>query len=289
MRKLSVVLPAYAKINISLDVTGVRDNGYHEVRMIMQSISLKDEVAVSVRPDDRIVITCDDPRVPVDERNLCFKAAKLFRESFGVSDGIDIDIKKRIPMAAGLAGGSTDAAAVLKGMAALLRQDVNDAELMKLGVRIGADVPFCILSGTALAEGIGEELTVLEPLKHCFIVTFTPSVEVSTAFVYKKLDEHGIDVHPDVDGQRQALERGDFSTVVELMGNVLEPVTLSEVPVISEIKNKMMECGALGAMMSGSGPTVFGVFSEKEAGIYCNTKLKEAIEGTGFITETVRR
>ncbi len=259
----TIELKAKAKINLSLDVLGVRKDGYHEVKMIMQSLELSDDIILS-RSEGGISLETDSCEIPLDENNICWKAAKLMFEEYKLKGGLDISVKKNIPVAAGLAGGSTDAAAVIKGINRLFELGLSEKELMEQGVKTGADVPFCIMGGTALSEGIGEKLTGLKNLPKCGIILFKPKIDVSTAGIYKKLDNIAINCHPDVDGMIKTIDEGDLKGTAGLMGNVLELVTAASYPVIKEIEKMFMEAGALGSMMSGSGPTVFGIFGDDE-------------------------
>lgn len=216
--------------------------------------------------------------LPTNENNLVYKAAKLLMDEFQIRDGIDVKLHKYIPVAAGMAGGSTDAAAVLYGMNRMFELGLSKEELMQRGVKIGADVPYCIMRGTALAEGIGEQLTALPPMVKCPILIAKPQISVSTKFVYEnlKLDENT--VHPDIDRLVEDIRRKDLAAITSDMGNVLETVTIPNYPVIAEIKEHMMEHGAAGAMMSGSGPTVFGLFDDKEKAV----AAYEAMQASGL-------
>ena len=260
-------LKAYGKINLGLDVLGKREDGYHEVRMIMQTVGLYDKIDLYLKETPGIEIVSNLFYLPVNENNLAYKAAKLLMEEFGVPHGITIRLKKFIPVAAGMAGGSSDAAAVLFGVNKMFRLGLTQEELMERGVKIGADVPYCILRGTALSEGIGEILTPLPPVPQCQVLIAKPSVSVSTKFVYEHLDAAGLrDAdHPDIDGMIEALKNRDIYQVAGHLGNALETVTVPEYPVISRIKEKMRELGAVNALMSGSGPTVFGIFTNPNA------------------------
>ena len=261
-----ISLKAYAKINLALDVTGVRENGYHEVRMIMQSIGLYDQIELEKTAEEGFFLAANVDSLPVDGRNLMVRAAQLLFEAFSLPGGLSMKLDKHIPVAAGLAGGSADAAAVLYGIAQLYELPLSLPELQNYGVRIGADVPFCLLQHTALAEGIGEVLTPLPPCPDCFIVLAKPAVSVSTKEVYQKLDLLEITEHPDVDGMIGALKAGDLHGITGKFANVLEAVTIPMHPEIREIKRILKENGALNALMSGSGPTVFALFeTEKEA------------------------
>jgi len=255
-------IKAYAKINLGLDVIGRLENGYHEVKMIMQTVGIYDELSFQ-KQDAGIVITTDAGELPTDENNLIYKAAKLMFDTYQVQGGVKIHLQKNIPIAAGMAGGSTDAAATMKGIRELYGLECSQEELMALGVKIGADVPYCIMGGTALAEGIGEKLTALPKTPECFLLVAKPDINVSTKYVYEHLDAEGVEEHPDIDGMIQAIEDGALQGVVERLGNVLENVTVKAHPVITTIKERMQELGAAGSLMSGSGPTVFGIFTEE--------------------------
>lgn len=265
----SISLKAYAKINIGLDVTGKLPDGYHLVKMIMQNIDLYDEVVLTENVSGDIRLDMNVDFLPTDERNLAYKAAKLMKEDFGIDRGIDIYIRKNIPAAAGMAGGSTDAAAVMTGMNKLFDLNIDKNILMEHGLKLGADVPYCIMGGTALAEGIGEKLTQLSPCPDCYVLVAKPDISVSTAYVYTNLVLDDTTVHPDIDMVRNALESGDIRTAAKNMGNLLENVTQKEYPVISEIKHIMDDNGALGSLMSGSGPTVFGLFDDYGTALEC--------------------
>lgn len=270
----SIRLKARAKINLGLDVTGKREDGYHEVRMVMQSINLFDRITLTKSREQGIRIRTNRAYLPTNEDNLIYKAVRLMMDEYGIHSGMDVVLDKFIPVAAGLAGGSSDAAAAMVGMTRLFSIKTSMTRLMELGVKIGADVPFCIMRGTVLAEGIGERLTRLEPMPSCPILIAKPGINVSTKFVYSnlKLDENT--VHPDIDGMIDAIKRRDISGVCAKMGNVLESVTIREYPVIEEIKRQMMVSGAINAMMSGSGPTVFGVFGNRKNAGACADALR---------------
>ena len=262
MRELK--LKARAKINLGLDVVRKREDGYHEVRMIMQMINLYDKITLRKKTEPGITVTANLSYLPVNEDNLVYRAAKLLMDEFQVDGGLEIELQKYIPVAAGMAGGSTDAAAVMVGVNRIFQLGLNKKQLMERGVKIGADVPFCIMRGTALAEGIGEELTPLPAMPHCSLVIAKPKIHVSTKFVYGNLKVRELTEHPDIDGQVQALRENDLEQLVARMGNVLETVTIPAYPVIDEIKHTMMKYGAMGAMMSGSGPTVVGIFEKED-------------------------
>ena len=259
-----IKLKARAKINLGLDVVRKREDGYHEVRMIMQMINLYDRITLRRSTEPGIRVTTNLPYLPVNEDNLVYRAAKLLMEEFKVTEGAEIELQKYIPVAAGMAGGSSDAAAVMVGVNRIFHLGLTKKQLMERGVKIGADVPFCIMRGTALAEGIGEVLTPLPAMPHCSLVIAKPKIHVSTKFVYGNLKANELKEHPDIDGQVQALREGSLEQLVAKMGNVLETVTVPTYPVIDEIKRTMLKNDAMGAMMSGSGPTVFGIFEREE-------------------------
>ena len=270
-----VELKALAKINLGLDVLGRRENGYHDVRMIMQSIYLYDEVKIEKKDTPGIEVVTNLKYLPVNEDNIAYKAAHLLKEEFDISEGVKITLKKHIPVAAGLAGGSSNAAAVLFGMNRMFRLGLSQKSLMERGVKLGADVPYCIMRGTVLAEGIGEELKTLPAMPKCTVLIAKPPISVSTKTVYEALDSKEITQHPDIDGIMEGLEQHDLRKIAECMGNVLEDVTIPMHPVIREIKQEMMDAGALGAMMSGSGPTVFGLFESRAAAREAQRRIRE--------------
>lgn len=274
-------LNAHAKVNLGLDVLRKRSDGYHELRMIMQSLKLCDRITLREVPGTGIKVTADLNCLPTDEHNLAYRAAKLLMEEFGIVSGVEIHLEKHIPMAAGLAGGSSDAAAVLRGINDLFELGLTREQLMLRGVKIGADVPYCILGGTALAEGIGEVLTPLPPVPEAFVVLAKPPVDVSTAYVYGNLKADQLQAHPDIDGQIEAIRAGDFRKISSLMGNVLETVTIPAHPVIEDLKNIMKDAGAANAMMSGSGPTVFGLFEAESSAL----QAKERLQAGGLTRE----
>ena len=254
-----IKVKALAKVNLGLDVLRKREDGYHEVRMVMQTVHLYDLLEIRKTAEPGIAIKTNLDFLPVNENNLIYKAAKLLYDAYGMKEGIAVNLQKHIPVAAGMAGGSTDAAAMLYGMNKLFCLKLKQAKLMELGVKIGADVPYCLMRGTALAEGIGEKLRSLPPMPKCPVLIAKPGISVSTKYVYENLELNGHTVHPDINAQILAIRRKDLKAVAGHMGNLL---TVSKYPVINEIKRCMTECGALGAMMSGSGPTVFGLFED---------------------------
>lgn len=270
-----IELKALAKINLGLDVLGRRENGYHDVRMVMQSIYLYDEVKIEKTEAPGIALASNLSFLPTGEGNIAYKAAQLLTEEFEIGEGVKITLNKHIPVAAGLAGGSSNAAAVLFGMNRMFRLGLTREELMARGVRLGADVPYCIMRGTVLAEGIGEELSVLPAMPKCTVLIAKPPVSVSTKVVYEALDAKEIVEHPDIDGIIDGLEKHSLKQVAACMGNVLEDVTIPMHPVIEQIKGEMKEAGALNAMMSGSGPTVFGLFESRAAAREAQRRIRE--------------
>ena len=283
----SIRLKARAKINLGLDVLGVREDGSHEVRMVMQTVGLYDRLIINRIPQDDIIIKSNLNFLPVNENNLIYKAAKLLKEECGYTGGVEIDLNKFIPVAAGMAGGSTDAASTIFGINRLFNLGLTQADMMELGLRLGADVPYCIMRGTALAEGIGEKLTRLEPMPHCWLLVAKPPVNVSTKLVYDSLDMSEVNNHPDIDGIIDAIKSQDVGLIASRMGNVLEQVTIPLYPIIDTIKQDMLNNGAINAMMSGSGPTVFGIFPDEETALRCQAYLKEKKDARQvYITET---
>ena len=253
-------LKAYAKVNLGLDVVRRRDDGYHEVRMIMQTIRLFDRITLQKNSSGKITLSTNLPYLPVNEHNLVYRAIDIMRRHYHIKDGIHADISKRIPVAAGMAGGSTDAAAAFVGMNQMFELGISQDTLMKYAVSLGADIPFCIMRGTALSEGIGELLTPLAPMPECWFLVVKPVFSMSTKYVYENLVLNQDTIHPDIDGMVEALDRGDLKGITSRMGNVLEQVTRMHYPDIEKIKDCMREFGAEEALMSGSGSTVFGVF-----------------------------
>lgn len=269
-------LKALGKLNLGLDILGQMENGYHEVRMVMQTVYLYDRVLLEKTEGDEIQIRSNLAYLPNNENNIAYKAAAILKEEFHIKGGIRITLEKHIPVAAGMAGGSSNAAAVLYGINRMFSLGLSQEELMERGVKLGADVPYCIMRGTVLAEGIGEILTPLPAMPRCTVLVAKPPISVSTKLVYEKLDAHEIENHPDIDGVLEGLERQDLKKIASSMGNVLERVTVEEYPVIEEIKEMMKENGALNAMMSGSGPTVFGLYSDKRMAKEAAQKIKES-------------
>lgn len=260
-----ITVKALAKINLGLDVLRRREDGYHEVRMIMQTIHLYDQLYLE-KTESGISLETNLKFLPTDPGNLAYRAAALLQDEFHIKEGVHIRLQKRIPVAAGMAGGSTDAAGVLYGMNQMFDLGLSRKELMERGVKLGADVPYCLMRGTALAEGIGEKLTSLPPMVKCPVVIAKPQISVSTKYVYEHLVLDENTKHPDIDGLIGAIKKKDLDEIASLMGNVLESVTIEKYPEIAKIKDVLLENGAKNALMSGSGPTVFALYeSEKQA------------------------
>ena len=255
-------LKAYGKINLGLDVTGLREDGYHEVRMVMQTVGLHDRIELYRCQKPGIRLETNLYYLPVNEQNLAYKAAKLLMDEFSIQEGLAIHLRKFIPVAAGMAGGSADAASVLFGVNRMFGLGLTVKELMERGVKLGADIPYCLMRGTVLSEGIGEKLTPLPPMPQCQILIAKPAVSVSTRTVYESLDAMELkeEDHPDIDGMIEAIRRKDIRQVAGLFKNVHELVTADKYPVIRQIEEEMKRRGAVNAVMSGSGPTVFGLF-----------------------------
>lgn len=265
---------AYAKINITLDVLGKRDDGYHELEMIMQNVDLYDVVSVK-KTEGGISVRSSRADLPEDKSNIAYKAAELMKEKYGIAGGADIYIEKHIPVAAGLAGGSTDGAAVIKAMNDLYELGLDEETLKACGEEIGSDVPYCIAAKTSLARGRGTLLTYLKPLPRLNVVLAKPNIDVSTAFVYKNYRAENVEKRPDTPKMLDAVEKGDSIEIAKLLCNVLESVTAVHYPVIEEIKKAFIENGALNSVMSGSGPTVFAVFESREKADAAAEKIKE--------------
>ncbi len=280
---MAITRNAYAKINLGLDVIGLDEKRYHLVRMIMQNISLHDVLTFEKTSDGQITLELDENsspmafgNVPLDEHNLIWKVCNLLRHKYGISQGVHILLEKNIPAAAGMAGGSTDAAAAFLGMNELFDLGISTQELCEMATPLGADIPYCIVGGTALAEGIGEVLTVLPDMPDCHIVVAKPPIGVSTKWVYTELDSHEIMEHPDIDGIQKAIADRSLCGIVEHMGNVLEPVTAVAHPEIGTLEKIMKDHGALRSMMSGSGPTVFGIFDDEATAQSCYEDIAES-------------
>lgn len=279
-----IILKARAKINLSLDILGKRPDGYHDVKMIMQTIDLYDSILIDITQEG-IKIKCDLPYVPTDNRNIVYKIAQNIIERFNIKKGIYINIRKNIPVAAGLGGGSADGAAILYGLDRIFDLKLSKGDLMEIGGKFGADIPFCIQGGTALAEGIGEKITILKSLPNTTILVCKPSTHISTSYVYSKLDLSIIKQRPDMELLLKSIENQDIITLASNMKNVLETVTIAEKPVVNDIKNIMLENGALGSLMSGTGTSVFGLF-ETRYNAYKASKALRRLSKEIFITNT---
>lgn len=273
----TIQMKAYGKVNLGLDVIRRRKDGYHEVRMIMQTVQLYDKITMEERRKKGITLETNLSFLPVNENNIAYKAARMLMEEFHIPGGLNIKIEKHIPVAAGMAGGSTDGAAVLYGVNRMYQLGLTRRQLMERGVRLGADVPYCIMRGTVLSEGIGEILTPVAAMPDCYILIAKPPISVSTKYVYEHLKLDSVERHPDIDGMVAAMEAGNLRGVADRMENVLETVTIPEHPEIERIKEVMCSEGALNAMMSGSGPTVFGIFEDKKQGLKARDILRNGI------------
>ncbi len=271
----SIKLKAYGKINLGLDVLGKRDDGYHDLDMIMQSVDLHDVITITKNDSGEITVKSNTSKIPNDKSNLAYRAAKLLMEEFNIEKGVEIEIEKNIPISGGMAGGSADCAAVLKGMNKLFKLKLTEQQLMARGVRLGADVPFCIMGKTARAEGIGEVLTPIPNKLKGYLVIAKPPISVSTGFAYGQIDKVKIKNRPDTEGIIEAIKENDLNSLVKTICNVFEEVTIPEHKEIEEIKTKLKDCGALNAMMSGSGPTVFGIFEDKKKAVEAIDRIKE--------------
>lgn len=273
---------AYAKLNIGLDILGKRPDGYHELRMVMLRVALFDRVLLERTEEGGLQILCDTPGVPADTRNLAYRAAELLFKKYELPGGLMIRLEKKIPAAAGLAGGSADAAAVLRGMNALYGLKLTEKALEELALPLGADVPYCLFGRTCLSEGIGEKLTALSAFPHAFVVLAKPEAAVSTKAVYEAYDSLRIPEHPDIDGIVSAISRSDREKIAKAAGNVLQPVTEREVAEVRTLVTILKENGAFLSQMSGSGPTVFGLFVSKEEAI----KALKAVQESGLAAFT---
>lgn len=272
---------AYAKINLSLDICGKRNDGYHELRSVMQTVGIHDDL-IFEKTDSDISIECDKATIPLDNSNLIYKTFLLLKERYNISGGIKVVLKKRIPVAAGMAGGSADSAATFRGVNNLYNLGLDENTLQELAAELGSDISFCIKGGTCLCEGRGEILTQLKDLNGAVLLVAKPDINVSTKEVYTRLDSLEAYEHPDVTGMLKYIEENDFDGVISSLGNSLEAVTIPLCPVIAEIKSKMVEEGALKSMMSGSGPSVFGFFETKQKA----EEAKKALDIWGKAGET---
>ena len=280
-----MILRANAKINLALDVIGERPNGYHDVKMIMQSVNLYDELDIRENDCGNIILKSDNDEIVCDESNLIYRAAVLLQNSVNRHDGVTIKLTKNIPVAAGMAGGSTDAAATLVGLNKLFGYGLDNEQLRNIGVKLGADIPFCIEGGTYLSEGIGEILTPLANAPDCFLVIIKPDINVSTKYVYDNLILDNNTCHPNVDFMLSQIEANSLAGVASCLGNILETVTANKYSIIKDIKELLLEKGALNALMSGSGPTVFGIFEARGDAEEALNFLKSRINfKQGFVT-----
>ena len=280
----SIKLKSRAKVNLSIDVLGKRQDGYHLVEMIMQTIDLYDLIEINEKDNDQITIKSTSDEIPLDCNNLVYKAANLIKKTFNINKGVEIHIKKNIPVAAGMAGGSSNAAAVLVGLNKLWNLNLSNQQLEKIGLKLGADVPFCINGGAVLALGIGEELTPIKGLtKDVCILVCKPDLFVSTKEVYECIDSKDIDKRPNNKFLIECLKNEDTRQLAENMFNVLEGVTMDKHPVIQQIKDIMTNNRALGAMMSGSGPTVFGLYENREDAVKCKAILEKQFKQTFIV------
>lgn len=284
MQGKKITIEAPAKINLLLDIICRLPNGYHSLFMVMQTVDLCDTVEVILRDDGKINLTCSEKALPTDSKNIAYRAAVNFFEVTGKEYGADISLTKRIPFAAGLAGGSTDAAAVLKALNTLCETNLTDDELCTIGVKLGADVPFCIKGGTMLAQDIGQVLSPLPKLKDCYIVLVKPDVSVSTKEAFEAFDTADNIRHPNCNTMLHAAANADFDGIISNVGNVFEQFI--EVPQRAEIKAIMRECGSLACCMSGSGPTVFGIFDSKEKAEKCIADIPQKL-GKAFLTKPI--
>ncbi len=276
---------AYAKINLGLDVLRRREDGYHEVKMIMQTVDIFDTLTFVKKNEPGIRLKVDNEELSEDKDNLIYRAAELLMEKAGVKQGVEITLEKRIPIAAGMAGGSTDAAAAFHGINELFDLGYSLEDLQMLGVTLGADIPYCLAGGTAISEGIGEILTKLPEPPQCTLVVAKPDINVSTKFVYENLHANTLAYHPDIDGMIEAIKIGSLQGITDRLGNVLETVTVREYPIIEEIKNLMKQEGAENALMSGSGPTVFGIFTNEESAQAAAAQIRgKQLAGQVFVT-----
>lgn len=279
-------IKAMGKINLGLDVIGRREDGYHLVKMVMQTVRLYDRLRFCRTRFKSIVIETNLRYLPNNENNLVYKAVDMIRKAYSINEGMHVTLDKRIPVAAGMAGGSADAAATIKAMNRMYNLGMSDERMAEFGLALGADVPYCLMGGTALAEGIGEKLTKLNDAPNAKVLLVKPNINISTKVVYEKIDSAGELTHPDIDSIIRAIDEADISSMCANMGNVLETVSCGDYPVIDEIKHRMRELGAIGAMMSGSGPTVFGIFTDREAAEKAYYKFKAGEFGKNtFLTE----
>lgn len=284
-----ISLNSYAKINLGLDVIRCREDGYHDVSMIMQTINIYDTLIIAKKKENKITLHTNLDFLPVDENNLAYKAANLLKEEFpAVIQGVDINLTKQIPVAAGMGGGSSNAAAVLKGMNELYDLHLSTEQLQERGLKLGADVPYCIIGGTVLSQGIGEKLTILPPMPPCYIVIVKPPISVSTRYVYEHLRLSGVTLHPDINGMVTSISHNDLYGVAQRMENLLETVTINRYAILDEIKRQLLQLNALNSLMSGSGPTIFGIFDKESLAKQAyETLLETTSYHEIFLTEPV--
>ena len=283
-----IMIKAYAKINLTLDILGQRPDGYHEVAMVMQSIGLHDTIEMDkAKAKEGSALSINVPWLRADEKNLAWRAAALMQQEYGLPGGVKMRLTKRIPVAAGLAGGSADAAAVLRGMDQLYELGLSEDKLCELGARLGSDIPFCLRRGTMLATGRGEVLTRLADMPETWVVLAKPRISVSTAWAYQNCDEQGAEHHPDNERIQQEIARGNRKGVAKLLCNVLESVTIKRYAVISRYKELMLEQGAMASMMSGSGPTVFGLAESRGTANKIADCLRASTKADVFVTRTM--
>lgn len=261
-----IELRAHGKINLSLDVLGRRNDGYHEVKMIMHTVALHDGIFIKKERERGIRMKCNLPSLPTNEENLMVRAAKAIMDEFSIEEGLSLRLMKRLPVAAGMAGGSADAAAVFHGMNQLFHLNLSTEELEKRAVKFGADIPFCLHKGCYLSEGIGEKLKKLPTLPPCTIILVKPAFSLSTKLIYENLHLENLKEteHPDVDRMVTELEGGSLEEICKFGGNLLETVSISIKPEIQFLKDYFLKEGALLSLMSGSGPTVFAIFPKEE-------------------------
>ncbi len=283
----TIVLKARAKVNLALDVTGIRADGYHEMKMINHSVDLEDQL-IFEPCDDEVLLTSNGRSIPLDERNLVMKVVRKIQSQFNITKGIKIHLEKKIPAQAGLAGGSSDAAATLKGLNQLWGLNLSTAELIEIGVTIGADIPYCLVGGTALVEGIGEKITPLQELDKMFVLVVKPDIDIATPWAFKKLDELTITKHPDITALIEVLNNADYERLHDVIGNVFENVAFACYPEIAALKKALLSQGALAAVMTGSGSTVVGYYRNyklaKRSWERCSDKYKLC-----FLTQTCEK
>lgn len=272
---MELLIYANAKLNITLDVVGKLNDGYHAVKMVMESVALCDDITIRIGEGNGVTARSNLPYLPADRRNIAVRAAELFMEETGIRKSVSLRIVKRIPVCAGMAGGSADAAAVLRGLDRLFRTNLGRAGLERLGSLLGSDVPYCVAGGTALAEGRGERLTPLSKLSPCHVVICKPDFSISTPDLFSKLDCERIRNRPDTQGVLDALTRQDLSGVARRMYNVFEDVLTRGRSEVEAIKAKLLDHGALGAAMSGTGPTVFGLYQDRPSAAAAAAALRE--------------